>query len=67
MIATIQDWLCEKCGRLLGTYKDSIVCIHIKQHEYTMGCYWVQTECPNPRCGHKNLIVFKDSKRINNN
>ena len=68
MIAVTKDWECERCGRLLGKYKGNIVCVHIKGHIYTTGCLWAQTECPNPRCGHKNIIVFTEpTAQINNN
>ncbi|MBI4712492.1 MAG: hypothetical protein HY762_04210 [Planctomycetes bacterium] len=52
-------WQCEKCGRLLGIYKNGFVCIQIKNHQYTVEDGRVQAVCPNQHCHTLNIIRVK--------
>jgi phage FluMu protein Com len=57
----IARWECKKCGKLLGTYKNGIVCIQIKGHQYTVENGRIQTVCP--RCRTLNIILIKQVNR----
>ena len=61
----ISEWRCEHCNRLLGTYKDKVICIQIREHQYAVEDGRVTTVCPNSRCRHLNIkVLTKDVSKV---
>ena len=60
MNGEITEWRCEECSRLLGTCKDGMICIQIRDHRHIIEIEkgkWIAI-CPNPKCRYMNIKVL---------